>query len=264
MRQGCAPDQSRPGWPPGGPGLWLGLSAILLTACANKADIRQADAHYKMGYSFLIDQQVQPAFVEFQKAVELNPKDRDTHYALGHVYYLKEQFADAESEFRRVIKLEPDDAAAWNYLGKVYEALGKDDQALEAYDRALTFPQYATPELARYNKGKLFAKRGKTSDALREFNAALRINPTHVLAAYEAGRIYEDQKDMTQAMAAFEVAVRYGPSFAEAQYHLAKTYVRVGKTAQAREAYQKVVELAPGTRWADEATAELARLPKPD
>lgn len=241
--------------------VWAGLSAILLlAACANQADIRQADAHYKMGYSYLIDQQIQPAFVEFQKAVELNPKDRDSHYALGHVYFMKEQFDDAEREFRRVIKLKADDAAAWNYLGKVYDEQGKTEQALQAYDRALTFPQYATPDLAHYNKGKVYAKRGQPTDALREFNTALRINPTHALAAFEAGRLYEqDPNGVTQAIAAFEVAVKNAPTFAEAYYHLAKTYTRAGKAEQARDAYRKVVELAPGSRWAEDANAQIAR-----
>jgi type IV pilus assembly protein PilF len=241
-----------------GLGRWLSLSAILLTACANQADVRKADAHYKMGYSYLIDQQIQAAFVEFQKSVELNPNDRDAHYALGHVYFLKENFDDAEREFRRVIKLKSDDAAAWNYLGKVSEEQGKNDAALEYYDRALSFPQYPTPDLVHYNKGKVYLKRAQPEAALREFTAALRVNPTHVLAAFEAGRIYEDQSAVPQATAAYEIAVKQAPNFAEAYYHLAKVYSRAGKTDQARDAYRKVVELAPGSRWAEDANAQIA------
>lgn len=241
---------------------WAVASAILLSGCADKGDIRKANAHYKMGYSYLIDQQIQPAYVEFQKAAEFNPKDRDTHYALGHIYFVQGNYEKAESEFKRTLKLDSRYAEAWNYLGKVYDEQGKSDLALQQFDKALSFPQYLTPDLAQYNKGKVYLKLKQPDQALRAFAAALRVNPTHALAAFEAGRIYEEQGANREAMAAFEITVKQLPDFAEGHYHLAKAYARAGMPDKAKDSYRKVVELAPGSAWAEDANNYLARLRK--
>jgi tetratricopeptide (TPR) repeat protein len=164
-----------------------------------------------MGYSYLREQQLQPAYVEFQKAAELNPKDRDTHYALGHVYFVQGNYG---------------------------------------------------PDLAQYNKGKVYLKRRQPDQALRAFSAALRINATHALAAFEAGRLYAEQGALKEAITAFEITVKQLPDFAEAHYHLAKTYAQAGMNEEARAAYRRVVELAPGSPWAEDANNHLARLRK--
>ena len=210
----------------------------------------------------MIDQQIQPAYVEFQKAVEYNPNDRDIHYALGHVYFVQGNYPQAEREFKRVLKLDPDYAEAWNYLGKVYDEEDKTDLALQQFDRALTFPQYLTPDLAQYNKGRVYLKRKQPDQALLAFTAALRVNPNHALAAFEAGRIYEDQGAVREAIMAFGITTRQLPDFVEGHYHLAKAYARAGMAENAQEEYRKVVELAPDSPWAQDANNYLARLPK--
>jgi Tfp pilus assembly protein PilF len=212
-----------------------------------------------LGYSFLIDQQIQPAFVEFQKAIELDPKDRDSHYALAHIYFLQQDFVKAERELKRVLKIDARYPEAWNYLGKVYDEQGRTDLALEHFDRALGFPQYATPDLAHYNKGKVYLKKGRTDEALGAFVAALRINPAHPLAAFEAGRLYQERGAVQEAVNAFQVTVKALPGLAEAHLSLAKAYAKNGMAAEARESYLKVMELAPGSRWAEEAKAQMAQ-----
>ncbi len=52
---------------------------LFLISCTNKMvvkDAQKATAHYQLGVSYLNDNNIQPAFVEFQKALELNPDDK--------------------------------------------------------------------------------------------------------------------------------------------------------------------------------------------
>lgn len=236
-------------------------SAILFVGCAHHIDRKQAEAHYKLGLSFLNDQQLQPAFVEFQKAVEMDPGDRGSHYALAHIYFLQQDFTKAERELKRVLKIDDRYPEGWNYLGLVYDEEGRTDLALQQFDRALSFPQYATPEFAHYNKGRVYLKKGRPDDALREFVAALRINPKqpYAPAAYEAGRLYLEQGATGEAIDALKAAVQELPNRADVRLYLAKAYARKGMDAEAQESYQKVMELAPGSRWAEEAKAQMAQ-----
>ncbi|HEY5594356.1 MAG TPA: hypothetical protein VIL61_04265, partial [Nitrospiria bacterium] len=55
------------------------LAGIFLSGCSkmSKAERgKNAQAHYKLGIYYLNDNQTQPAFIEFQKAVEISPKDK--------------------------------------------------------------------------------------------------------------------------------------------------------------------------------------------
>src|ERR1700693_6259684 len=94
------------------------IAAFFLGACATSAETMKAEkesnAHFKMGVSYLNDNSLQPAFLEFQKAVELNPKDKQAHYYLCHVYFLqKKDMAQIimgllvfRVEFHRFLKLQ--------------------------------------------------------------------------------------------------------------------------------------------------------------
>ncbi|HLC14938.1 MAG TPA: tetratricopeptide repeat protein, partial [Thermodesulfovibrionia bacterium] len=62
------------------------LFVFLLTGCflsANKDDLKQSRYLKEIGQSYLIENKLQNALVEFQKAMELNPRDKELHYYLG-------------------------------------------------------------------------------------------------------------------------------------------------------------------------------------
>jgi tetratricopeptide (TPR) repeat protein len=57
------------------------------------------------------------------------------------------------------------------------QELGRDAEALEAYDRAVKFnPDFSD---AWNNRGTLLRKAGKTAEALASFERALKLNPAH-------------------------------------------------------------------------------------
>ena len=161
--------------------LWLFIvyySLLFLPGCATQAKVqrlKESSAHYKLGVSYLNDQMTQQAFVEFQKAVELNPNERDSHYALGHIFVVQLKYDDADQEFKKALKIESTYSEAYNYLGKVYEqmsrqyeqkgeldkARGELDKAIRQYRKALDNPTYATPDRAHYNLGVAYQKKGQ-------------------------------------------------------------------------------------------------------
>ncbi len=64
-------------------------------------DIKNANYHYQMGISYLNDNNIQPAFVELQKALELNPHDKDIHDAIGIIYLTNlEDYPKAVNHFQ--------------------------------------------------------------------------------------------------------------------------------------------------------------------
>ena len=98
---------------------------VFVTACAStkSADIVQkATAHYKIGLSYYNENKFQQAYIEFQKALEINPKDKEVLNALGIVQLL--QFEDLEKAieyFKRALKADKNFSEANNNLGVAYE-----------------------------------------------------------------------------------------------------------------------------------------------
>jgi len=71
---------------------------------------------------------------------------------------------------------------ALNNLGVILLRLGRWDEAYDAFMGALRVEGFRYPE-ASYNLGRLYALRGETDLAIREWRRALAVNPDHSAAA---------------------------------------------------------------------------------
>src|SRR3989338_4169712 len=88
--------------------------------------------------------------------------------------------------------------------GNVLEKLGRNEEALAAYDKALAIdPKYA---FAHYNRGNVLEKLGRDQEALAAYDKALAIDPNNASAHNNRGVVLGTLGRWTEAKAAFEVA----------------------------------------------------------
>jgi len=151
---------------------------LFLTSCATTAtedDIQKAGAHYKIGVSYLNENKIQPAIIEFQKALELNPNDKEALMALGIINLLRlEDFPRAADFFRKAIIIDPKFSEAYNSLGVAYEKMGKPYDAILSYKKALSNPMYQAPEKAYNSLGRVYYRLGRYEEAIEAYKGALR------------------------------------------------------------------------------------------
>lgn len=197
---------------------FLGLSltlALFAGACATvKTDDmpQKASAHYRLGLSYLNDNNIQPAFVEFQKAIELDPANKEILNALGVIYLMKlEDYPKAIEYFRKALQADGSYAEASNNLGIAYEKTGRFSEAIEAYKIALANPFYINSEKAFNN----------------------------------LGRAYYRDKHYADAINAYKEALKRFPDFHQPYYGLALCYNATGKYGDAALAIKKAYELDP-------------------
>lgn len=62
----------------------------------------------------------------FQQAVRLDPQFADAHFALGHAYYDMGRWQNAIDSFKRAVELNPDDIEAQDRLEQAREMLARD------------------------------------------------------------------------------------------------------------------------------------------
>ncbi len=79
---------------------------LALNGCST-ANVKEADFHYKMGSASLSEGNLQSAFVEFQKTLQLNPDNKDALLSLGYIHLQFEEFEKAKEVFLRAIAHRP-------------------------------------------------------------------------------------------------------------------------------------------------------------
>ena len=96
-----------------------------------------------------------------------------------------------------------------------------------------------------YNRGVGHAERGYWDEAIREYQAALRINPNYAEAHLNLGVAYGQRGRWGEALREFQVALRINPNLAEAHYNLGVAYGEQGRWDEAIQAYQAALCINP-------------------
>jgi Tfp pilus assembly protein PilF len=190
---------------------------FLTVSCAStpKEDkLQKARAHYQLGVSYLNDNNIQPAFVEFQKALELNPDDKETLNAIGVIYLLKlEDYARAVEFLQKALKQDKNYSEAWNNLGVAYERMGKYHEAVEAYKTALLNTFYRNPEKAFNNLGRVYYRIRRYDDAIDAYKEAAKRVSDFALPYYGLALSYNATGKYGNAATALRKALEVDPAY---------------------------------------------------
>jgi len=148
------------------------------------------------------------AVLFFEQAVALDPSYARAHLELGVAYDVKaayltvpEMHERAIASFRRAIELAPDLAQAWKELSSALLSLGREDEAIEAVQRALALdPADAAAHgaLAR----AFFIGRADFDRAAAEYETALRLNPQAGWSALQLSHAAALRRDFARGEAA--------------------------------------------------------------
>ena len=230
--------------------IFLLLVPLLVNCGMSESRIKReknADSHYKLGVAHLVGEKptLQNAYIEFQKAIQSNPRHRDAYYALGHVYFQQESYNDAIEAFQKAISIDREYSEGYNYLGRVYSLQGEFGKAIESYQKALQNFQYETPEKPYWNLGLVYLRQKKYEDAIRELKNALRVNPNMVPVHNLLGSVYAKMGDTKKAVSSYERALQIEPNDINAHYSLACIYQEEGSAALAEKAFSEVTKLSP-------------------
>ena len=193
------------------------LVVSLTSSCATtpKEDtLQKAKAHYQLGVSYLNDNNIQPAFVEFQKALELNPDDKETLNAIGVIYLLKlEDYARAIEFLQKALRVDKNYSEAWNNLGVAYERMGRYNEAIEAYKTALQNTFYRNPEKAFNNLGRVYYRIKRYDDAIDAYREAIKRVSDFSLPYYGLALCYNAAGKYGNAATALRKALEIDPAY---------------------------------------------------
>jgi lipoprotein NlpI len=137
-------------------------------------------------------------------------------------------------------------SADWNFCGP---AAPEDwDRAIAACSRLAATGSLKAAERAavHVNRGTAYLRKGDSDRALRDFDAALKIDPGDVVALNRRGEAHSAKADFTRALADYSEAVRLNPRYPLAFRNRARLYFYRGDFAAAAEDFRFAEQADPG------------------
>jgi len=142
------------------------------------------------------------AVQEFRDAEKANPREPDVHFGLGYLLWRLKQYEEAAQEFQAELANNPEHGQAMAYLGDTEMILGQPETALPQLEKAIRIDP--RNELAHLDLGTLYGNAGRQDEALRELKIAEALNPNDQNVHWRLGRFYQKMGRKDEAKIEFD------------------------------------------------------------
>jgi len=251
------------------------------------------EAHNNLGNALREARQPQASMLSCAQAIELRPGYAEAYNNLGNALQDLKELDAAAASYAKAVALKPDYAQAYNNLGNVQRAQGRVDEAISSYRQAVSLmPQLRVAHhglgLALREQGSLtealaslqrglgdgdanahnslgcaLRDAGKLDDAIRQFEAAVSLDPKLAIAHCNLGGALKQRKAYEAAIASCQRALALDPKLAEAYRTLGNAYHELEKFEAAELSYRYALELTPDDAAVqDDLTTVLVKLEK--
>jgi tetratricopeptide (TPR) repeat protein len=175
---------------------------------------RSAWDHVALGRSLLHRAAFEQASVEFKKAFDLEPKEFWPNFYAGVCAYRQENHYKALADFHACVTLASETPECWYNRALAWTALGDTEQAVRDYDRALRLdPSFAAATL---NRGVLHWQNKNLDLAKADLQNALILKADPAVVNYNLALVYRADKDHDAALTHLRQALKYNPHHREA------------------------------------------------
>lgn len=179
----------------------------------------------------------------YKSILRSQPKYFDAIFALGIVYLQREEFRAAEKQFLLAIKIDPNNGPLQNNYGSALLGLGRQQEALAAYDRAIAMS--AQNIEAHYNRGNALAAMKRFEEAIASYDRSIALNPNNAQVHDNRGSALASLSRIEAALASFSRAIQLNPRHAKAYANRGGAYAQIKQYDKALEDYEKAIVCDP-------------------
>ncbi|WDA39886.1 tetratricopeptide repeat-containing sulfotransferase family protein [Erythrobacter sp. BLCC-B19] len=140
----------------------------------------------------------------------------------------RSEFGPAVAAYARVLQGEPTDAASWNNLGNIHAGAGHFDQAITAFEHAIT---YQPDEPGMYlNLADVLRRADLGGPRLKVARDVAELAPDNRAVQTELAMALAHNELLDEAIAVLEAAVARWPEFGESHLELGRLYEATNRT----------------------------------
>jgi tetratricopeptide (TPR) repeat protein len=142
------------------------------------------------------------AIEQFRAAVKADPREPNVHFGLGYLLWTQNQFEEAAQEFQAELDNVPNHSQALAFLADSYIQLNRSNEAMPLIERSISInPKFGRAHL---DLGILYADAGRNDDAVREFKTASRLDPEDPNPHWRLARLYQAMGNKSEANLEFQ------------------------------------------------------------
>ena len=218
-------------------------SGLTLWQDAVKKSPQKARPYNNLGVEYMIIGKEKDAFIQFEKALKINPYFFDANSNIATVYGNMGNKEEAYNYLKRSLMLNPQNQIAHNNLGNLYKAQGKIDLAIAEYKKSMELnPDYGDPY---YNLGIVYHSLNRYEESEIEYKKAIKLDPNLPSPHIELGLLFLDTNRSDLALQEFRKALELDPNNLHAHNNLGILSGMEGRYDDAEEEFEKVLKIDP-------------------
>ena len=136
---------------------------------------------------------------EFRAAVKANPKEPNVHFGLGYLLWTQRQMKEAAEEFQAELANDPEHIQAMLYLADSQIQMDRMEDARPLLEKVVRIDP--DDPMGHLDLGIVYADADRNEDALRELKAAASLDPNNVNAHWRLSRLYHSMGKTAEANA---------------------------------------------------------------
>lgn len=144
--------------------------------------------HIFKGISYYFDRKLEPALLELNEAVEINPAYGVPYEYRSLIYMEKGQLDLAISDYSKLIEIKPKDAELYFGRGMLYKGKNLWDKAISNFNKAIGINPTHTN--AYFYRADSYSSKGDKKSAINDYTRHIEIKPNEWEPYYNRGIMY--------------------------------------------------------------------------
>lgn len=223
-----------------------------------------------LGDSYLNDKNYSLATSAFEQAAALGTKDPYAYYGLAKAYRACDLNDKASAAYEKAIALAPENKAYSNEYAEFISATNKpvdytsatqeDNSEIKEIKLTVEPDQSANGDPTLENKSLIAKgdenyKSQKYDESIKNYQEALKLNPSDEITLLKLGNIYKIKNDNKNALNFYKKAIVVNPNYTDGWFNLGLVYANEENNSKAKECFHRVITLDPGYGYAYYALA---------
>ncbi|QKQ77382.1 tetratricopeptide repeat protein [Nostoc sp. TCL240-02] len=206
-------------------------------------DPKNALAYNKRGDAYYRLGDYEQAQADSSQAILLNPQDGNAYFDRGFAFSELGKYKEAIADYTQAIKLNSDDAYPYYGRGLARVQLKDNKGAIGDFSKAIALkPQYTEAYLQRgIIRRRLRLKQG----AIEDFDTVIKINPSDAKAYYQRALTQSINKQKYAALKDYTDAININPKYIEAYLNRGDVFSDLGNKVEATEDYNTILQIDP-------------------
>jgi tetratricopeptide (TPR) repeat protein len=170
---------------------------------------------------------------------DFSSDDAEEWFDRGNSFFEEGRFEEAIESYDRAISFQPDDHEAWSNRGVALYSLGRYEEAIESYDRAIFFKHDF--HSAWCNKGVSLGNLGRYEEAIKSSDRAISFQPDDHEAWSNRGLALDNLGCYEEAIRSYDHAVYIKPDYYETWYNRGNSLRNLSRYEESIKSYERAI-----------------------